>query len=296
MSVSAEFLAARWQTAPEALPGLAADWLDRDWVARFESWAVPPTTARLFVLQEDGPAGAATAATMPDPRVAYELFQRYAGEGQQLTLLLNHTERVAPELRELRDGLGIGNPWRHDDVVATLSTAGSGIGYHAGHEDSLVVQLAGRRHWRAWSADHVPASHRHELVWRHAPEGPGAIRRPAADPLVDCELGPGDVLYVPSLFPHEGRTLELSVSLSIAWRGVSVATLLDEVEALPAAERTLTERHPDAFLRLVRDPPPGAPDACAAVMEQLDPALRALRVSATEREWVRRSVDELLAG
>jgi 50S ribosomal protein L16 3-hydroxylase len=295
-AVPARFLAETWQQAPALLEGLAAGWArKRDWVRRFEAWARPPAIARLFVLADDEGPGRASAAMMPDPRRAYELFRAYADEGQALTLLLNGVEQVDPEIAELRDGFEIGSSWRHDDVVATLSTVGSGIGFHAGHEDSLIVQLAGAREWRLWGPEVVPAAHRNALVWKHSEPHTTLLTRPSAEPLLASGLASGDVLYLPSLFPHEGRTLELSVSLSVAWRGVSAAALLERAGAMSDGDRSIVDEHPDAFLRLIRDPPADDPDAVEGVMEQLEPALDALACTGQHRRRLRQSVAALLS-
>ena len=82
-----------------------------------------------------------------------QLFSRiipnaYAGQVYHLllsaretfTILINDVETVYPALVNARSQLNVPYDWRLDDIVATFSTSGSGIGYHAGHEDAFIAQ------------------------------------------------------------------------------------------------------------------------------------------------------------
>ena len=69
--------------------------------------------------------------------------------------------------------------------------------------------------------------------------------RPAAEPLIDCVLQAGDVLYSPALFPHEGETILESVSLSLAWQGVSPYDILAGMKG-PGALRNLDDQDDSA--------------------------------------------------
>ncbi len=143
------------------------------------------------------------------------------------TLHMNGVELVDTDVFSLRKSLEIPYWWRLDDVIATLSTRASGIGYHAGHEDGFIVQLLGARRWKVWSDTHTPFDYRKELLCPS--EGPNPlIRRPEdhEKALLDVELQAGDILYVPPFFPHEGVTLDTSISLSIAWKGLAPASFV----------------------------------------------------------------------
>ncbi len=100
--------------------------------------------ARLYRLVGEGDPGAAGAARVP----VDELLERGAAlrrRGRPVTQLLNRVDAVDADVRRLRSLLPVELPWRHDDTVATWSDPGSGIGFHSGHEDGFVVQLAGAR-------------------------------------------------------------------------------------------------------------------------------------------------------
>jgi hypothetical protein len=268
------------------------------WQDRFHEWCRPPAVARLFVLHPGG-VGAARAAALPKVSEAYDLFTRYAADGESLTLLLNRADSVSPEIVALRDSLGIGRGWRHDDVVATLSTPGSGIGYHAGHEDGFIVQLEGRRRWRAWSPECLTPPQRAALLWpghaELAGENAPPPHRPELPPVLDVELAPGDAIYLPSLYPHDGETIELSVSLSIAWRGVAIAALLEQAtRPLDASEQAIVAAAPDEYLRLANDAC-DCRDRAACIFKQVRPAAGRLAFEEDRIKLVRERLEALLA-
>lgn len=68
------------------------------------------------------------------------------------TVLLNGVDAIHSDSRRIRKEMGVPFSWRLDDIVMTLSTQSSGIGYHAGHEDAIIVQAVGKRRWRVWNA------------------------------------------------------------------------------------------------------------------------------------------------
>lgn len=179
---------------------------------------------RLFQSFDDG---GSRSGLLTDRGSASRAYTQLSASNSAFTIHMNDVEIVEPDVFDLRQSLGIPYWWRLDDVIGTLSSRGSGIGYHAGHEDGFIVQLMGSRRWRVWSDCCTPIDYRRELL---APR-PGAnpvIHRPetANDLILDIELHAGDVLYIPPFFPHEGNTLDLSISLSIAWKGLGPASFI----------------------------------------------------------------------
>jgi ribosomal protein L16 Arg81 hydroxylase len=216
-----------WRRRPTVLRGAVPPGeLPPDPAAAFASWCVPPAVARLYRLVGEADPGAAGAARVP----VGELLDR--GEalrrrGRPVTLLLNRVDSVDAGVRGLRSLLPVDLPWRLDDTVATWSDPGSGIGFHSGHEDGFVVQLAGARRWSAWPPETLPDEHHLSVLGR--PGGDDAPLRRCPDlPELTVELRAGDALHLPALWPHEGQTIGdgPSLSLSIAWRGVNARRLL----------------------------------------------------------------------
>jgi 50S ribosomal protein L16 3-hydroxylase len=228
-----------------------------------------PTSARLFLL--DGPGrDIGRARLAPSPRRAFEIYKEFR-ETEALTLLANGMELTDPRLVAIQDSLRVPFDWRRDDIVMSVSTAGAGIGFHGGREDGFVVQVDGARRWRVWGPEVISEDQRRFLLGDDRFE-PKPQPRPAKEPLIDCILEPGDVLYTPAMFAHEGETVRESVSLSLAWAGVSawhaLAAIRDiETLELPEdAERSLLILIPD-----VEDPDVRGPEVCSFLAKRFEP-------------------------
>lgn len=243
----------------------------------FFRWCRPPVVARLYVPAEDAAPGGSLAVMIEKLEECRDIFHLLDEPRQRFTILLNRVECVSRAASSLRDALEVGRSWRWDDIVATLSTAGSGIGFHAGHEDGFIVQLKGRRQWSVWPADDVELTYRRSLLgdknWKQEKPPP----RPASQPLLQCELGVGDVLYIPALYGHEGVTLEESLSLSIGWRGLCAYHLFQDL--MPERLSGL-ESFPPEFFDLLPDPDPNQPETADALLSSLSASLRLLGLDA----------------
>lgn len=192
---------------------------------RFLGWAERTSgSVRLFQSFDDG---SSRSGLLTEKGSARGVYTRLSAANAAFTIHMNDVEIVDPDVFDLRQNLEIPYWWRLDDVIGTLSSRGSGIGYHAGHEDGFIVQLMGSRRWRVWSDRCTPTDYRRDLLAPRPGANPIMLRPEAANDLVlDVELHAGDVLYIPPFFPHEGNTLDLSISLSVAWKGLGPASFI----------------------------------------------------------------------
>jgi ribosomal protein L16 Arg81 hydroxylase len=186
---------------------------------------------------------------------APELLNRLLKSEINYTVLMNQVETVDRDAAIVRALLGVPFTWRRDDIVLTFSTVGSGIGYHAGHEDAFIVQAAGQRRWRIWSAEETSSEARERILIR-APSDVYRFVKSPASPIVDCILNPGDVLYIPPFCPHEGTTTVQSVSIALGWRGVSYFHVLEALAELIALPHSIKNRLPSRFFELLPDVDP----------------------------------------
>lgn len=263
---------------------------------RFLTWCRPPALGRIYVRRESEQSGSARAAPLADVRQAAGLYDYLRGRGESFTLLLNQVEQVDDTLPVLRARFGVGLAFRHDDIVATLSTASSGIGLHAGHEDGFIVQLHGSRCWQLWPKESMGQAYLRALLGDPAQPSAGPPARPIAPPLLRCALHPGDALYIPALMGHEGITLTDSLSLSIAWAGLSPYRLLRAlVGPLSARIEARVQAAPQAFFCLLPDPPAGAA-AAPILLESLLASFARLEEDAPPVEAVRQFVQGLVQG
>ena len=264
---SPAFLSSIWRERPALVPQLlpaSEQWTEQ----RFLSWCRPPVTGRVFIRTDDRAPGTARSVAFNSIEEAPEIWRLCRERGDTLTVLLNHVEAVDDEVRRVRDLLRIPYGYRQDDVVATLSTSDSGIGYHAGHEDGFIVQLRGGRAWRVWSPALLPMANQRAIVVRDTASAPG-LRRPDTAPLIECRLRPGDALYIPPLHPHEGVTTDDSVSLAIGWRGISPYEVLIALMGDLSPEQAATvDAEPGAFFQVLPEALPD-PDAVVAVLGEV---------------------------
>ena len=106
--------------------------------------------------------------------------------------------------------------WRLDDLMVSFATPGGGVGPHIDWYDVFICQGSGKRHWR------VGDEGQHREFAAHA----ALLHVEPFEAIIDVELEPGDILYIPPGFPHEGITLETSLSFSVGFRTNSAVSLL----------------------------------------------------------------------
>jgi 50S ribosomal protein L16 3-hydroxylase len=161
---------------------------------------------------------------------------------------------------------------RLDDVMISYAVPGGGVGPHFDSYDVFLVQGAGRRLWR------LERKRKFRTV-------EGAPLRLIADFSADEEylLEPGDLLYLPPGWGHEGIAIEPCITCSVGFRAPGGAELgaafLDYLQ-----ERGLPDgRYRDPSLR---------PTARSA---RIGPGmLRQAGAMLARIRWSRRDVDEFL--
>ncbi|AIX74091.1 MAG: cupin domain-containing protein [Mixta calida] len=106
--------------------------------------------------------------------------------------------------------------WRIDDLMISFSVPGGGVGPHLDQYDVFIIQGTGRRRWRV--GDKTPLK-------QHCPH-PDLLQVEPFDAIIDEEMEPGDILYIPPGFPHEGYSLENALNYSVGFRAPSGRELI----------------------------------------------------------------------
>lgn len=215
----ASILQGHWRKSPLKIrrfyePEASLDY----WRSAFERWCAKCANSRVYVNspKEQFPKAYHTN----NGGDAFRIYRQYAAPGEsRITVLLNCVERADRSLARMRDSFGFGQPWRQYNTVATMSSPDSGIGYHAGHEDGIIMQVAGTRRWRVWQPAVLDEPYKLHILGCPGFENVQATIT-KQQPVIDTILEPGDVLYFPPFSPHEGTTLKESVSLAFGWRGL----------------------------------------------------------------------------
>lgn len=209
-------------------------------------------SVRLFHASDEYGPGQAKSSILRNQADAGPLFQSLRDQRESATLHMNGVELLDERVFNLRQAIGVPYWWRTDDVIATLSSKGSGIGFHAGHEDGFIVQLRGVRRWRVWNPNLTPLLYRCSLLDSAQGTDPKMLRATTEQPVLDCTLSPGDALYIPPFFPHEGITIRESLSISIAWKGLAPASFLPD-SMIDLSFKEGSSEHLRALCRLFPD-------------------------------------------
>jgi 50S ribosomal protein L16 3-hydroxylase len=196
---------------------------------------------------------------------------RAAGSGGW-SLLVNGVNLHEPAADALMRRFDFLPQARLDDVMASIAGPGGGVGPHFDSYDVFLLQAEGRRVWR------LCRPRRFRAV-------PGSELRLIEGFVAEEEylVEPGDLLYLPPGWGHDGVALDSSLAYSIGFRAPRAAelaaALFDRLH-----ERGLPERD-------YRDPPL-RPSARSARIPQsmLDFALDAL----ARLRWTRRDVAQVL--
>jgi 50S ribosomal protein L16 3-hydroxylase len=159
---------------------------------------------------------------------------------EKWSLLVQEVDHHLPAAAELVERFSFLPRWRVDDLMASFAPAGGGVGAHTDNYDVFLIQGAGRRTWRVgaaplWAEDEVLIDDLDVSV----------IDEEASSGFEwgqTYQVEPGDLLYLPPRWAHEGVALTDCLTLSVGFRAPSHQDLLAAL-----LERALVEVGDDAF-------------------------------------------------
>ncbi len=123
------------------------------------------------------------------------------------TLLVQGVDRVLPAARELLERFRFVPHARLDDVMVSYAPPGGGVGPHFDSYDVFLLQLQGARRWRV-------SPQRDLSLVKNAPLR--ILRRFRASQ--EWLVHPGDLLYLPPRYAHDGIAITECVTCSIGFR------------------------------------------------------------------------------
>ncbi|WP_201496273.1 cupin domain-containing protein [Rubrivivax sp. A210] len=196
------------------------------------------------------------------------------------TLLVQGLDLHVPAASAMRERFRFVPDARLDDLMASWASPGGGVGPHVDSYDVFLIQVHGRRRWRV------------------APPGdtafvdglPLKILR-QFEPTLDWVLEPGDMLYLPPLWGHDGVAEGGDcITCSVGFRAPAADELARELLQRVADE---DDAGPG---KLYRDPRQAATATPGAIPEGLvDFARRAVEQHLADPQWLKRALGEVLS-
>ncbi len=201
-----EFLDNYWQKKPVVIRQGFKDFVDPIAPDELAGLAMEEQVESRLVHQTDGKWQA-----------AFGPFESYEHLGNEnWSLVIQALDNFSEEAAEMLEPFRFIPHWRLDDIMASFAMPGGSVGPHKDNYDTFICQGSGRRHWRVGdNSEHVEFA-AHEALLHVEPFAA----------IIDVELETGDILYIPPGFPHEGISLEPSMSFSIGFRGNSAVSVL----------------------------------------------------------------------
>lgn len=161
---------------------------------------------------------------------------------------------------------------RLDDLMVSYAAPGGGVGPHFDSYDVFLLQGEGRRRWRYGRQD--------DLGLRAGL--PVKILR-TFSPQHDATLSPGDMLYLPPAYAHDGVAVDACTTYSIGFRAASHTEIAQAFLDHLRDELVLDGRYADPDLRPSAEPARIAP----SMQRRVDTALRGIR-------WTRATTAQFL--
>ena len=214
----ARFMRRHWQTKPllvrQAWPGVQA----------------PLTRAALFALAAED--GVESRCVQREGQGADERWHLRSGplprrsmppvRQPDWTLLVQGLDHHSSAAHDLLAPFAFLPHARLDDLMLSWASEGGGVGPHLDSYDVFLLQVQGQRRWQVGAARNAK-----DAAWRD--DVPLKILR-NFQPRHDWVLNPGDMLYLPPGWAHDGTAVGGEcMSASIGLRAPAASTLASEV-------------------------------------------------------------------
>ena len=195
------------------------------------------------------------------------------------TLLVQGVDLHDDRAHELLQRFAFAPQARLDDLMISFATDGGGVGPHFDSYDVFLLQVQGRRRWRIGRQrdlalrDDVPL----KILANFEPEE-------------EHVLEPGDMLYLPPRWAHDGIAIGECQTYSIGFRSPASGELAREI-----LQRVAEEAHEaigDAIYRDPSQPAVGTPGEVPAALQAF--ARSAVEAALRDRDVLERAVGEYL--
>ncbi len=165
---------------------------------------------------------------------------------EKWTLLVQAVDQWVPELADLLDYFKFIPSWRLDDIMASFAPKGGSVGPHFDQYDVFLLQAHGQRHWQV-GPKYMETD---ELV-----EGTDLKILKNMSVSDEWTLNPGDMLYIPPQFAHNGVAVNDCMTLSIGFRAPSEADVISHLADQVCLELTEDARYQDSNIKAASGKP-----------------------------------------
>lgn len=149
--------------------------------------------------------------------------------------------------------------WRIDDLMISFSVPGGGVGPHIDQYDVFIIQGTGKRRWRV--GEKIPMK-------QHCPH-PDLLQVDPFEPIIDELMSPGDIIYIPPGFPHEGYSLENALNYSVGFRSPNGRELVSGFADYVLARELGSYRYSDPDIPLREHPATVLPQELDALQKMM---------------------------
>jgi len=175
------------------------------------------------------------------------------------SLLVHDVNHFLPRGRDLIDRFGFLGFARVDDLMVSYAPSGGGVGPHFDSYDVFLLQGPGRRRWQI--------SHQSDL--RLKEDAPLKLLRKFR-PEQEWTLDPGDMLYLPPGWAHDGVAIDACMTYSIGFRAPAWQDLAVEFLRHLEDETFADGMYEDPHLTPTRQPGRVAPDMIREATNRLE--------------------------
>ena len=195
------------------------------------------------------------------------------------TLLVQGLDLHVPAAHELLQRFRFVPDARLDDLMISYATDGGGVGPHYDSYDVFLLQVHGQRRWRVGKLKDDSLQ----------PDVPLKILS-HFEPEEEHLLEPGDMLYLPPMWAHDGVAQGECMTCSIGFRVPEATELAREVLI-----RFVEELDSEAPRRLYRDPKQEATETPGLIPDALEAfAADAIERLLKDRDGLRSALGEIL--
>ena len=178
------------------------------------------------------------------------------------TLLVQGVDLLLHEARQLLSSFSFIPYSRLDDLMVSYAPDGGGVGPHFDSYDVFLLQGPGRRRWQV--------SRQRDLALKE--DSPLKILK-SFRPEGEAVLEPGDMLYLPPQFAHDGQAIGDCYTYSIGFRAPSHRELVSEFLMFLEEKLQLPGRYADPELVVQNQPA----EISSAMIRKVGRMLREIR-------------------